>query len=379
MRFFEFKDIKKTPLVEAEARIQHAEDLIFWQGSKGAARALNSLKSLEKGAHKDVTIKWDGSPAVIFGRNEDGEFIFTDKSGFGAKGYDGRSKSPEALEKMFLGRGGGAPKSDSYKEFAANMRDVFTVFEGAVPNSFRGYFKGDLLYFRTPPIKDGEYIFKPQLVTYHVPVKSELGQRIANSIAGVVIHRIVEEDGTERPLENFNIFDGNDLMVMPPVTVEKAPNVSNSDVAEVQKLITQNSSAIDKMLNQDTLTSMKMKKFPEVLYTYTNSKVSSLDNLGDDFESWLATSKLSEPMKNKISEYIVQNAQGFTAMWKIAKGIIKIKNDVIADLDKNGNQVKASINGQAGGEGYVLAHSSGDIKLVNRGEFTAANRAVERT
>jgi hypothetical protein len=259
------------------------------------------------------------------------------------------------------------------------MRDVFTVFEGAVPNSFRGYFKGDLLYFRTPPVKDGEFIFKPQLVTYHVPVKSELGQRIANSIAGVVIHRIVEEDGTERPLENFNIFDGNDLMVMPPVTVEKAPNVSNSDVAEVQKLIAQNSSAIDKMLNQDTLTSMKMKKFPEVLYTYTNSKVSSLDNLGDDFESWLATSKLSEPMKNKISEYIVQNAQGFTAMWKIAKGIIKIKNDVIADLDKNGNQVKASINGQAGGEGYVLAHSSGDIKLVNRGEFTAANRAVERT
>ena len=32
---------------EAEARIQHAEDLVFFQGSAGAARAIESLKSLE--------------------------------------------------------------------------------------------------------------------------------------------------------------------------------------------------------------------------------------------------------------------------------------------------------------------------------------------
>ena len=50
----------------------------------------------------------------------------------------------------------------------------------------------------------------------------------------------------------------------------------------------------------------------------------------------------------------------------------------IADLDKTPNAVKAKTAGEEGGEGYVLAHPGGDIKLVNRAGFTAANRAVER-
>ena len=51
---------------EAEARIQHAEDLVFFQGSAGANRALDSLSSMGTGGHTSATIKWDGSPAVIF-------------------------------------------------------------------------------------------------------------------------------------------------------------------------------------------------------------------------------------------------------------------------------------------------------------------------
>ena len=81
MRFFEFKHIVK----EIASRIQHAEDVVFWEGSAGANRALQSLANMAKGGHKDVTIKWDGSPAIIFGRNPKGKFILTDKSGFGAK------------------------------------------------------------------------------------------------------------------------------------------------------------------------------------------------------------------------------------------------------------------------------------------------------
>ena len=66
MRFFEFKQIIK----EAEARIQHAEDFIIFQGSRGAVHAVENLKQLEQGGHSETTIKWDGSPAIIFGRND---------------------------------------------------------------------------------------------------------------------------------------------------------------------------------------------------------------------------------------------------------------------------------------------------------------------
>ena len=99
------KKIKDSVIREGEARIQHAEDLVLFDGSRGAKRALGELKQLASGG-ENVTIKWDGSPAVIFGRNDNGEFIFTDKSGFSAKGYDGKAKSGDDVEKMFMARPG---------------------------------------------------------------------------------------------------------------------------------------------------------------------------------------------------------------------------------------------------------------------------------
>jgi hypothetical protein len=60
MRFFEFKNYNTGTVLTESARIQHAEDIVFWEGSKGANRTLQSLINLEKGGHKDVTVKWDG-------------------------------------------------------------------------------------------------------------------------------------------------------------------------------------------------------------------------------------------------------------------------------------------------------------------------------
>jgi hypothetical protein len=93
---------------------------------------------------------------------------------------------------------------------------------------------------------------------------------------------------------------------------------------------------------------------------------------------WVTTAKLSDSKKKRIAEYIGSNQQGFNAMWSIITGIINLKNDVIGQFDSHDADITASIGKQAGGEGYVIAHPGGDIKLVNRSGFTAANRAVER-
>lgn len=47
-------------IITESARIQHAEDIIFWEGSAGALRAVSALRSLADRGHQDVTIKWDG-------------------------------------------------------------------------------------------------------------------------------------------------------------------------------------------------------------------------------------------------------------------------------------------------------------------------------
>ena len=377
MRFFEFKH----QLKEVEARIQHAEDVIFWEGSAGAKRALNALANMAKGGHKDVTIKWDGSPAVIFGRDEKGKFVFTDKSGFGAKGYAGRTQSADDLENMLLTRGKGGEKSDSYKAFAANMRDVFDEYEKAVPKKHRGFFKGDLLYFNKPDLVNGAYRFKPNIVQYTVQADSDLGKRIGKSKSGIVIHRVVTPDGQEGPLshDDYN-FEGNEVLILPPVTTQEPPQIDTTSIKNLSSIISKNGAAIDALLNRNTLQNMKVSDFSNILYTYTNRCVDDncLTNLGKDFVQWLSGSKVSRIKQGKIIEYIKQNMKGMNALWQTVSGIMRVKDDIISQLEQQPADVKASIGDKPGGEGYVLAHPQGDMKLVNRGNFSQANRAIKR-
>jgi len=77
-------------------------------------------------------------------------------------------------------------------------------------------------------------------------------------------------------------------------------------------------------------------------------------------------------------EYSQQNQSDLEKIFNAVKAINNLKNSIIAQLDSQDTGVKASIGDQSGGEGYVISDPSGPIKLVNRGGFTAANRAVQR-
>ena len=379
---FQGRLVGESVQLNEAARIQHAEDIIFWEGSAGAMRALEALRNLEGEGHKDVTIKWDGSPAIIFGRDSDGNFVLTDKSGFTAKGYDGRSKSPEELEQMLLNRSGGKNRENpGYVAFAGRMKDIFPLYEAAVPQDYRGFFKGDLLYFDTPEKRDGNYVFKPNVVEYAVDMNSELGKKIGRSKTGVVIHREVDAEGNEGPLQSTDIFQGNDVLVVPPISVERPADAPNEELAQLESVIKQNASGIDELLNTQELKAKQLTDFPQVLYTYTNSKVDTgLQNLGADFAQWLEQRKqISDRKKGKILEYINLHAKAFNALWQTVSTLMQVKDDIIRQFDSHDSTVKQNIPGYGeGGEGYVLAHPEGDIKLVPREFFTKANRAVER-
>jgi len=381
MRYSDIKLVESRIFLKEGARIDHAEDIVFWEGSRGAIRALESLKSLEQGKHTDVTIKWDGSPAIIFGRDANGEFVLTDKSGFGAVGYDGKSKSGEDLEQMFLNRSGGKNREKpDYVAFAGKMRSIFDLYERATPKDFRGFLKGDLLYYTTPPVKNNNYVFKPNIVEYAVDVDSDLGKRIGQSTTGVVVHRMIDEAGNESPVPEGIDFQGTDVLIFPSVTVQKAPEIDDEDINNLKAAVAKNAGAIDKLLNAADLTALKISDFAKVLYAYTNSKVDTgLENLGADFFDWMARSKLSANKQKNIAAHIQANQRGFDAIWQVVSGIMQIKDKVISQFDSHDSTVKANIPGHGeGGEGYVLAHPEGDVKLVPREFFTRANRAVQR-
>ena len=381
MRILEFKNIDQKRLILKElspARIHHAEDLIFWEGSAGAMRAVQQLEQLAKGT-KSLTIKWDGSPAIVFGRNPNGEFIFTDKHGFMAKSYDGRATNPEDLEGAIMQRAQDKSKAKSYKQYAGKMKSVFELFQNAVPETFQGYFVGDMLYFNTPKKVGNSYVFQPNVVNYQVPAETDLGKRIGTSRAGVVVHYMMSEKGRTMPVKDLNMIQGNDVLAIPPTTVNKSEPVDVSAVNQLKGMIQQSSSGVDKLLDRNALAGMKLADFPNLLYTYLNSKVDGgMKGLGSDFVKWLQSSAVTEVKKTRIMNYIKGNTQSFMALWKIVNGIMVAKDSIIKQLDKSKGAVNATVNGQPGGEGYVLKSPKGNIKLVRRSGFTKANRAINR-
>ena len=362
--------------LKESARIQHLEDLVLGldgpAGSEGGKKAIAKLHQIET-SPSSISIKWDGSPAVIFGRNENCEFVLTDKSGFGAKGYNGRVTSSDDLEQMFLNRAKGEIE-DSRREFATQMKNIWDKVESVIPEDFRGYLHGDLLWFSTPPSQDGRLIFKPNTTTYSVNEKSEIGQKIARSDVGIVVHQSIDLEGNKSSVDMGQLRDGR-TFIMPPVYVTTSPGVDLPEVDRLESYLKSNANAIDKLLAVPA--ELKMTDFRNILYTYINNstKAGNLDNLGNNFSEWVEASKLSGPKKERVIQYTQENSDGFEAIFTFIKGVMTTKNKIITALDSQPADIEASTNGERGGEGYVIDK---DVKLVNRAGFTAANMRQER-
>ena len=320
------KNLLDKALKEEGARIHHLEDLIIWDGSVGGQKAIAKLHQVET-SPKSISIKWDGSPAVIFGRNTNGEFVLTDKSGFTAKGYDGKVTSGDDLEKMFLNRAKD-DIDDSRRDFASQMKGIWNTVESVIPEEFRGYLHGDLLWFSTPQSKDGRLIFKPNTTAYSVDSKSDIGKKISNSDVGIVVHQSIDLEGNKNSVDMGQLRGGK-TFIMPPVYVTQSPGVDLPEVDRLESYLKSNANAIDKLLAVPV--ELKMADFGNILYTYINNSVrdSNLDKLGTNFSEWVNTSKLSGPKKERVSQWVQQNSDGFEAIFQFINGVMTTKNKVI--------------------------------------------------
>lgn len=365
MRAFEF-------LTEAKVGrdLQHAEDLVIVEGSAGGMRALKAIESLPKDL-KNLRIKWDGSPAIYFGRDEGGEFFLTDKSGYLAKGYDGKSKSPEALKAMLGGRS--KEPDEKRQQFIGEMGDLFPKIEQIVDKKFRGVIFADVLFYRTPPKNDqGEFEFTPNVVTYSIPEDSELGKEIAASDAGLVMHKYNDSPITG---DVPGIDKNAGTFVIHHIQITTPPKIDMTIVNKARGILNLNKMAIDSLLDDAKLAANKLTDFKATLYKFVNSQVDTgnLSGLNQKFDQWLAGSGVSGPKQEKIKKLRQEQPKGFEAIFAAWEAIMQAKDAVIADIDQS-SPVKQSVNGKPGGEGYIV----GDIKLVPRLHFTMANRAKIR-
>ena len=361
-------------LVEAEQSgvggrakgIEHLEDLVFRRGTQGIKDALAIVQHATE-QPKTTTAKWDGKPAVIFGRKPlNGEFVLTDGSGFEAKGYDGLATSPQMMADIQNKRSG------DRTELIQIYSTLFPVLEAALPPNFRGYVKGDLLYMQTPPEIAGNYVFEPNTIEYKIPAKSSLGQRIGNSNIGIAIHSMYADQGDARqPLSGVRFNEVPGLMLEKPATPSQLQSETNAE-KQLKQLIKSQGRDIDTLFNPAELRAHKITDLAKLCVDFINTKVGAPLNgatLLPEFGTWLETKVTPQKYRN-IVEYLNSPSSNTPAIAAAFQAFILL------------HDLKMYIKRQAdtehpGQEGWVMATPAGYAKLVSRFDpqaFAAQNR-----
>ena len=174
-----------TYLIEDKnTHLEHLEDEIInngLSGAKTAVRFLNSLKDMLNGTGKgstDVTVKWDGAPAVFAGVNpENGKFFVATKSLF--------NKTPKInyTNADIASNHGSGGLSDKLKVALKYLPKL----------DMPGIFQGDIMFTKDDLKQENidgvsSLTFTPNTITYAVPDDSELASTIRKASIGIVWH-----------------------------------------------------------------------------------------------------------------------------------------------------------------------------------------------
>lgn len=350
-------------------RIEHPEDMVLDSGSRGLQQALAGILAAAK-SPETTTIKWDGKPAIIFGRKPSGEFVLTDKGGFLKVGGAGLATSPDQMADVLSQRRGGGRE-----QLAALYAGIWPMLTRAVPQDFRGYIQGDLLFHPDQPyeIQDGNYVFTPNITTYRVPVDSELGNKIGASTVGVAVHTALAEPGAPaQPIRAAALQDSPGLLVLDPSLREPRRITLNAAVVkDVQRIIAQYGADIDRLFNPAELRARRITDLPQLIKQYLNSRVRAKDysNLVTGFGAWVQQRAATKAPR--IFDWATDNKQAVAAVFQAFLEVSTLKNDLVRQLDSQSQDVAASVNDEPGHEGYV----GQDMKFVDRMRFSAANFA----
>ena len=231
----------KQYLNEAKnTHLEHLEDEIINNGYQGGVNAVEFLKSIRNmlvGSSRrklNVSVKWDGAPAVFCGINpENGRFFVGSKSVFNV--------TPKI----------NYTQSDIRKNHAGGLVDKLSVCLKELPKlGIRGVVQGDLLFtpgdLKSVSIRGEDAIaFTPNTITYAVPENTDLAKKIRRAKLGIIFHTSY----TGRKMANLKASFGvnvNRFAKTPAVFFDDA---SYKDVSGVATMTIGEMQSFQKILN----------------------------------------------------------------------------------------------------------------------------------
>ena len=387
--------------------LEHLEDDIINRGSNGGANAVNFLKSVRNmlagnvGGRVNMTVKWDGAPAIVCGINpENGKFFVGTKSVF--------NKTPKI----------NYTPADIRRNHNGAVATKLMVCLRELPKlGIKGILQGDLLYtpgeLQTDTI-DGEKMitFTPNTITYAVPIDSAIGRKISKAKMGIVFHtqysgRTMDSlsagVGTARGRGPASIF----LASASYQDTSGSSTFNKGELSRFDGLIRMAQGSLSKakpMLDEISKNSSDPLSVGFRLKTYFNFYIknskSGMDKVRvmqagfrDYYENILQAEIDAKKTDRGKEKYIKAKAEGLrfidrnkSALYFAIASHISLanaKNFLISKLAQvqsighflrtpNGYKVTAP-------EGYVAVDRvAGAIKLVDRLEFSRANFTVEK-
>lgn len=367
--------IAQAKLNEAKGHLDHPEDLVFIEDEPGAARAIEAIEATVSNP-QTVTIKWDGYPALIFGRGPDGNFTIMDKHMFNKKDGTGRQVfSPEQFVEYDRARG--VNRGDLYNLIATIWPGLEKEDRGS-----NGYYWGDLLFSK--PLQDENGVFRfranPNGIVYTVGVDSDIGKLLAGKTAGIAVHQFIPanaastDDATTLNGSLGNLQNNGDVAIVPskmPITPKLKMPKQLANIA--RRELNTYGPAIKDLMNTAP---QARNTFNQLFTTYINKKIVSgnLSNLLKDFMAYVESRPMTDKMKEKILEHLKVNKEGLLGAFKVWVAIYNLKMNVVKQLDHAAEQspVKGYLqDGTETHEGFV----SNGLKFVDRMGFSRQNLA----
>ena len=394
--FFSFKGFFTS---DKNTHLEHLEDDIINRGAKGGENAINFLNSVRNmlagsgGSNSNITVKWDGAPAIICGVNpENGQFFVGTKSVFNV--------TPKInYTQRDINRNHGGTVAKKLSVCLANLSRL----------NIKGILQGDLLF--TDDLKSvnigGEKMvsFTPNTITYAVPVDSDIGRKIARAKMGIVFHTqysgrtmksLSASFGTVTGSSNRNVFLASAGYKDTAVMFSKPDlNKFDAQIRMAEGSLKKAGPILDLMSKstQDQLSvGFRLKTFFNYFIKNSNSGMEKVRTMQKQFKDYYENSLQAEIDARKTdkgkAKYIQAKADGVrfidrnqTALYFAIASHITLGNCKTTLLQKM-NQIQSIghfIRTSSGyrvtaPEGYVAVDKvAGAIKLVDRLEFSRQN------
>ena len=385
--------------------LEHLEDEMLNYGVEGCMAAVSFLKEIRKMLGQQehagfMQTKWDGAPSVVCGVEPlTGMFFVGTKSVFN-KTEPKICFTPESIDEYYQG------------DLAEKLKYSLEHFSKL---NITGVIQGDLLFTRDIKKENvnGEqlYTFRPNTITYGIPVDHPIGKAAGRAKIGVVFHTHYTGDelATMQARAGAKVDGSTDVLVVKNDTPMHRVGFSKTEmqkfdnyISKIERMCKICGDFLYELVGATGTTGDAKFHIASYLKQFFNNEIKNARSIGNIDESLydLANfyhekmskelAKIKTPAnlvkkRNLVYEsenYLVNNVYKFKAMLTLYKELQAVKQMVIDKLDHL-EEFRTFVQTDKGykvttPEGYVLHKDGSMIKFVNRLEFAYNNFTIEK-